>query len=183
MPRPASPRAKASPQANADVAAAKAILDKGKITARPAALLSLSHRIRRVLRRQLQVRHRRFAEGRPERPVHSRAAGAGVREDRQPGRSHEVLYRQVLTINSHNPTNAFARPLAKKKLGMELATDNQTSRSSNALAASEFRQRTALTSADSCSTPLLYSLRARHCAVPATAAAMPRIVLARRPVV
>jgi tetratricopeptide (TPR) repeat protein len=28
------------------------------------------------------------------------------------------LYRQVLTINTHNPTNAFARPLAKKKLGM-----------------------------------------------------------------
>jgi tetratricopeptide (TPR) repeat protein len=28
------------------------------------------------------------------------------------------LYRQILTINSHNPTNAFARPLAKKKLGM-----------------------------------------------------------------
>lgn len=26
-------------------------------------------------------------------------------------------YRKVLTINSHNPTNAFARPLAKKKLG------------------------------------------------------------------
>lgn len=25
-------------------------------------------------------------------------------------------YRQVLAINSHNPTNAFARPLAKKKL-------------------------------------------------------------------
>jgi tetratricopeptide (TPR) repeat protein len=28
------------------------------------------------------------------------------------------LYRQILTINSHNPTNAFARPLAKKKLGI-----------------------------------------------------------------
>jgi tetratricopeptide (TPR) repeat protein len=28
------------------------------------------------------------------------------------------LYRQILTINSHNPANAFARPLAKKKLGM-----------------------------------------------------------------
>jgi tetratricopeptide (TPR) repeat protein len=27
-------------------------------------------------------------------------------------------YHQVLTINSHNPTNAFARPLAKKKVGM-----------------------------------------------------------------
>ncbi len=27
-------------------------------------------------------------------------------------------YRQVLTINTHNPTNAFARPLAKKKLGI-----------------------------------------------------------------
>jgi tetratricopeptide (TPR) repeat protein len=27
-------------------------------------------------------------------------------------------YRQVLTINSHTPTNAFARPLAKKQLGM-----------------------------------------------------------------
>ena len=26
------------------------------------------------------------------------------------------LYHQILTINSHNPTNAFARPLAKKKL-------------------------------------------------------------------
>jgi tetratricopeptide (TPR) repeat protein len=28
------------------------------------------------------------------------------------------LYRQILTINTHNPTNAFARPLAKKKLGI-----------------------------------------------------------------
>ena len=27
-------------------------------------------------------------------------------------------YRQVLTINSHNPTNAFARPLAKKQVAM-----------------------------------------------------------------
>ena len=27
-------------------------------------------------------------------------------------------YKQVLTINSHNPTNAFARPLAQKKLGI-----------------------------------------------------------------
>ena len=26
-------------------------------------------------------------------------------------------YRKVLTVNTHNPTNAFARPLAKKKLG------------------------------------------------------------------
>ena len=28
------------------------------------------------------------------------------------------LYRQILTINTHNPTNAFARPLARKKLGL-----------------------------------------------------------------
>jgi len=27
-------------------------------------------------------------------------------------------YRKVLASNAHNPTNAFARPLAKKKLGM-----------------------------------------------------------------
>jgi tetratricopeptide (TPR) repeat protein len=27
-------------------------------------------------------------------------------------------YKQVLTINSHNPTNAFARPIAQKKLGV-----------------------------------------------------------------
>lgn len=27
-------------------------------------------------------------------------------------------YRKVLEINSHNPTNAFARPLARKKLGL-----------------------------------------------------------------
>jgi len=26
-------------------------------------------------------------------------------------------YRKVLASNAHNPTNAFARPLAKKKLG------------------------------------------------------------------
>jgi tetratricopeptide (TPR) repeat protein len=29
----------------------------------------------------------------------------------------QELYRQVLTFNNHNPTNAYARPLAKKKLG------------------------------------------------------------------
>src|SRR5215472_12828741 len=28
------------------------------------------------------------------------------------------LYRQIMTINAHSPTNAFARPLAKKKLGL-----------------------------------------------------------------
>ena len=27
-------------------------------------------------------------------------------------------YRKVMTSNAHNPTNAFARPLAKKKLEM-----------------------------------------------------------------
>ena len=27
------------------------------------------------------------------------------------------LYRKIMTINIHNPTNAFARPLARKKLG------------------------------------------------------------------
>lgn len=29
----------------------------------------------------------------------------------------QVLYRRILTFNNHNPTNAYARPLAKKKLG------------------------------------------------------------------
>jgi tetratricopeptide (TPR) repeat protein len=28
-------------------------------------------------------------------------------------------YRKVLTSNAHGPTNAFARPLAKQKLGMK----------------------------------------------------------------
>jgi hypothetical protein len=28
-------------------------------------------------------------------------------------------YRKVLASNAHNPTNAFARPLAKKKLASE----------------------------------------------------------------
>jgi hypothetical protein len=27
-------------------------------------------------------------------------------------------YKQVMTINSHTPTNAFARPLAEKHLGI-----------------------------------------------------------------
>jgi tetratricopeptide (TPR) repeat protein len=31
------------------------------------------------------------------------------------------LYRKVLTFNSHNPTNAFARPIAKKALGSSSA--------------------------------------------------------------
>lgn len=30
----------------------------------------------------------------------------------------QELYRTILTFNNHNPTNAYARPLAKKKLGM-----------------------------------------------------------------
>lgn len=30
----------------------------------------------------------------------------------------KAFYQKVLEINTHNPTNAFARPLAKKKLGM-----------------------------------------------------------------
>lgn len=36
------------------------------------------------------------------------------------GNKEEAMkfYRQILTINAHNPTNAFARPLAKKKLGV-----------------------------------------------------------------
>ena len=31
----------------------------------------------------------------------------------------DELYRKVLTSNAHNPTNAYARPLAKQKLGMK----------------------------------------------------------------
>ena len=27
------------------------------------------------------------------------------------------LWRKILTINSHNPTNAFARPEARKRVG------------------------------------------------------------------
>ena len=30
----------------------------------------------------------------------------------------QELYRQILTLNNHGPTNAYARPLAKKKLGV-----------------------------------------------------------------
>jgi tetratricopeptide (TPR) repeat protein len=30
----------------------------------------------------------------------------------------QELYRKILTFNNHGPTNAFARPLAKKKLGV-----------------------------------------------------------------
>ncbi|MCI0353152.1 MAG: tetratricopeptide repeat protein [Acidobacteriales bacterium] len=30
----------------------------------------------------------------------------------------QELYRRILTFNNHNPTNAYARPLAKKKLGI-----------------------------------------------------------------
>jgi tetratricopeptide (TPR) repeat protein len=32
----------------------------------------------------------------------------------------DELYRKVLTFNNHNPTNAYARPVAKEKLGMKI---------------------------------------------------------------
>jgi tetratricopeptide (TPR) repeat protein len=31
----------------------------------------------------------------------------------------DELYRKVLTSNAHNPTNAYARPFAKQKLGIK----------------------------------------------------------------
>jgi tetratricopeptide (TPR) repeat protein len=103
-------------EADADVAAAKAILDKGKIPDQQRFYPYLTGYVA-------------FYAGDYKAAVEQLKTA----DQKDPfilvllAQAYEKLgnqaesmkyYRQVLTINSHSPTNAFARPLAQKKLGM-----------------------------------------------------------------
>jgi Flp pilus assembly protein TadD len=102
-------------QADADVVAAKAILDKGKIPDQQRFYPYLTGYVA-------------FYAGN-YKPAIEELQKADQKDPfilvllaqayEKTGNQAEAMkyYRQVLAINTHNPTNAFARPLAKKKLG------------------------------------------------------------------
>ena len=103
-------------QADADVAAAKAILDKGKIPDQQRFYPYLTGYVA-FYEGNYKTAIEELQKADQKDPfilaLQAQAYGkTGNREDAM------KLYRQILTINSHNPTNAFARPLAKKNLGM-----------------------------------------------------------------
>ncbi len=103
-------------QADADVVAAKAILDKGKIPDQQRFYPYLTGYVAfygdnyKTAIDDLQKAD--------QKDPFILALLAQAYEKSGNNQEAMKLYRQILTINSHNPTNAFARPLAKKKLGM-----------------------------------------------------------------
>jgi predicted Zn-dependent protease len=103
-------------EADADVAAAKAILDKGKIPDQQRFYPYLTGYVAfyggdyKGAIAQLQ------AADQKDPFVLALIAQAYEKLGSQP--EAKKYYQQVLTFNGHNPTNAYARPLAKKKLGM-----------------------------------------------------------------
>lgn len=103
-------------EADADVAAAKAILDKGKIPDQQRFYPYLTGYVS-------------FYEGNYKAAIDDLQKADQkdpfilvvlAQAYEKTGDKSEAMkyYKQVLTINSHNPTNAFARPLAKKKLAV-----------------------------------------------------------------
>ena len=104
-----------SKEADADVAAAKAILDKGKIPDQQRFYPYLTGYVAfyagdyKAAIEQLQTAD--------QKDPFILVLLAQVYD--KMGNQSEAMkyYRQVLAINSHNPSNAFARPLAQKKLG------------------------------------------------------------------
>lgn len=103
-------------QADADVAAAKAVLDKGKIPDQQRFYPYLTGYVAFYAGNYNSAIEELKKADQKDPFILSLLAQAYEKS----GNKDEAMkvYRQILTINSHNPTNAFARPLAKKKLGM-----------------------------------------------------------------
>jgi tetratricopeptide (TPR) repeat protein len=103
------------PEASAEEAAAKATLDKGKIPDQQRFYPYLAGYVAfyagdyKTAIDQLQKADQK------DPFILVLLAQAYEKSGNQPEATK--YYKQVLTINSHNPTNAFARPLAEKKLG------------------------------------------------------------------
>ncbi len=103
-------------QADADVVAAKAILDKGKIPDQQRFYPYLTGYVAFYSGNYKTAIEELQKADQKDPFILALLAQAYEKSGKQDEATN--LYRQILTINSHNPTNAFARPLAKKKLGM-----------------------------------------------------------------
>jgi tetratricopeptide (TPR) repeat protein len=103
-------------QADADVVAAKAILDKGKIPDQQRFYPYLAGYVA-FYTGNYESAIEELKKADQKDPFILVLLGQAYEKT---GNQSEAMkyYRQVLAINSHNPTNAFARPLAKKKLGI-----------------------------------------------------------------
>jgi tetratricopeptide (TPR) repeat protein len=104
-------------EANADVAAAKALLDGGKVPQNQQIFYPYLTGYVAFYAKDYKTAIEQFQKADQKDPfILVLLAQAHEKIGNQP----EAIkyYREVLTINSHTPTNAFARPLAKKKLGM-----------------------------------------------------------------
>ena len=104
-------------QAQADVAAAKAILDKGKLPPNQAVFYPYMTGYVAFYAGAYKAAIEELQKADQKDPFILALLAQSYEKS---GNKEEAmkLYRQILAINSHNPTNAFARPLAKKKLGM-----------------------------------------------------------------
>ena len=104
-------------EANADAAAAKALLDTGKVPANQQVFLPYLNGYVAFYAKDYKGAIERFQKADQKDPFILVMLGQAFEKL---GNQPEAMkyYRQVLTINTHNPTNAFARPLAKKKLEM-----------------------------------------------------------------
>ena len=102
-------------QAEAHVAAAKAIVDKGKLPPNQAAFYPYLAGYVAFYAGNYKAAIEELQKADQKDPfILSLLAQAYEKS----GNKDEAmkLYRQILTINSHSPTNAFARPLAEKKI-------------------------------------------------------------------
>ena len=117
-PRHASRHAKATAaQANTDLAAAKALLDTGKVPANQKVFYPYLTGYLAFYAGNYKTAIEELQKADQKDPFILALLAQAYEKS---GNNDEAmkLYRQILTINAHNPTNAFARPLAKKKLGM-----------------------------------------------------------------
>ena len=104
-------------EANADLATAKALLDAGKIPANQKVFYPYLAGYLAFYAGNYKTAIDELQKADQKDPFILALLAQAYEKS---GNSDEAmkLYRQILTINAHNPTNAFARPLAKKKLGM-----------------------------------------------------------------
>ena len=104
-------------QANADVTAAKALLEAGKVPQNQQIFYPYLTGYVAFYEKDYKTAIEQLQNADQKDPFILVMLGQAYE---QSGNQDEAMkyYHQVLTINTHNPTNAFARPLAKKKLGM-----------------------------------------------------------------
>lgn len=104
-------------QANSDVAAAKAVLDSGKVPQNQQIFYPYLTGYVAFYAKDYKGALEQLQKADQKDPF---ILVLIAQANDKLGNSAEATkyYREVLAINTHNPTNAFARPLAKKKLGM-----------------------------------------------------------------